>query len=105
MWGRIRKWQPVGNEFSANSSTAVCFDDHAADSRRHIEAGYVAPDLLPDRASVADKLDPNWDQNAPYLERAWRFDFLSPSLIRSIISAVGQKAGVSAIYWKYGVCL
>ena len=49
MWGRIRKWQPVGNEFSANSSIAACFDNHAADSRRHIEAGYgTGPQLLPD---------------------------------------------------------
>ena len=31
--------------------------------------------------------------------------FLYPAIMRGIISQIGQQAGLSAVYWKYGVCL
>jgi len=88
---------------SLMTSCGICFQHRAADAQRHIKAEYVAPDLLPDRASVAPQLAGRWDEAALEYKRAWLFDFLSPSLVRSIISKVGQKAGECAVYWKYGV--
>ena len=88
---------------SLMTSCGICFVQRAADEQRHIEAEYVAPDLLPDRASVAPQLAGRWDEAAVKCERAWRFDFLPPSLVRSIISKVGHDAGECAVYWKYGV--
>ncbi len=43
----------------------------------------------------------HWDESSP--QRAWDFRFLSPSVVRSIISQVGTQAGETAVYWKYGV--
>jgi internalin A len=84
-------------------SCGICFTHREADDQGRFEAEYVAPDLLPDRASVADQLAGSWDDNGPKVERAWSFDFLHPGLARSIISTVGREAGETAVYWKYGV--
>jgi internalin A len=88
---------------SLMESCGICFWHRAADPQRQIEAEYVAPDLLPDRASIAPQLAGRWDAEAPRIERAWRFDLLSPGLVRSIISRVGLQARECAVYWKYGV--
>ncbi len=88
---------------SLMESCGICFTHRNADPKGRFEAEYVAPDLLPDRASVSQQLAGRWDDVAPKIERAWRFNFLQPGLARSIISAVGRKAGECAVYWKYGV--
>ena len=88
---------------SLMASCGICFKHRDADLQGRFEAEYVAPDLLPDRASISRQLAGRWDDAAPKIERAWRFDFLHPGLVRSIISAVGRKAGECAVYWKYGV--
>ena len=88
---------------SLMTSCGICFQHRAADPQKQIEAEYVAPDLLPDRASVSRQLAGRWDAAASKIERAWRFDFLHPGLVRSIVSAVGRQAGECAVYWKYGV--
>ena len=88
---------------SMMESCGICFKHREADRQGRFEAEYVAPDLLPDRASVVDQLAGRWDDNSPKVERAWSFDFLHPGLARSIISTVGREAGETAVYWKYGV--
>ncbi len=88
---------------SMMESCGICFKQRGADRQGRFEAEYVAPDLLPDRASVADQLAGRWDDDGPKVEQAWSFDFLHPGLARSIISTVGREAGETAVYWKYGV--
>jgi len=88
---------------SMMESCGICFTHHSVDRLGRFEAEYVAPDLLPDRASVADQLAGRWNDGGPKVERAWSFDFLHPGLARSIISTVGREAGETAVYWKYGV--
>ncbi|MEI7461727.1 MAG: leucine-rich repeat domain-containing protein, partial [Pirellula sp.] len=88
---------------SMMESCGICFKHRGADDQGRFEAEYVAPDLLPDRASVADQLAGRWDEDGPKIERAWSFEFLHPGLARSIISRVGSQAGETAVYWKYGV--
>jgi internalin A len=88
---------------SMMESCGICFKQREAYDKGRFEAEYVAPDLLPDRTNVADQLAGRWDEDAPRIEQAWRFEFLYPGLVRSIISAVGRKAGQTAVYWKYGV--
>ena len=88
---------------SMMESCGICFKHRGADRQGRFEAEYVAPDLLPDRASVADQLAGRWDDDGPKVERTWSFAFLHPGLARSIISTVGREAGETAVYWKYGV--
>jgi internalin A len=88
---------------SMMESCGICFKHREADRQGRFEAEYVAPDLLPDRASVADQLAGRWGDDGPKVERAWSFEFLHPGLARSIISTVGSQAGETAVYWKYGV--
>lgn len=88
---------------SLMESCGICFQHRTSDSRRGAEIEYVAPDLLPVHADVASQLAGRWDDAAPTMECAWRYEFLHPGLIRSIISLIGKRAGQSAVYWKYGV--
>lgn len=73
-------------------SCGICFTHRRADDQGRFEAEYVAPDLLPDRASVADQLAGRWDEGGPKVERVWELDVLYPGLTRSIISKVGSQA-------------
>ncbi len=101
----VEKYSQAEQELflSMMESCGICFKHREADRQGRFEAEYVAPDLLPDRASVADQLAGRWDEDGAKIEQAWQFDFLHPGLVRSIISAVGKQAGETAVYWKYGV--
>ncbi|MCH9808555.1 MAG: hypothetical protein K0U74_12555 [Alphaproteobacteria bacterium] len=63
---------------------------------------FVAPDLLPPRENVQDRLDQVWDDTQAYEPASFPYDLLPPGLIRSLMADIGAEAGVSAIYWKDG---
>ena len=88
-------------------SCGVCFKHRkhgTSGNRNGLETEYVAPDLLPEYSEIEHELAGRWTKQAEgTLQRRWRFDFLNPSLVRSIISAIGSAAGESAVYWKYGL--
>ena len=88
-------------------SCGVCFkhrEHRTFGESDGLDTEYVAPDLLPEYSEIEHELAGRWTKQAVgTLQRCWRFDFLNPSLVRSIISAIGSAAGESAVYWKYGL--
>ena len=86
---------------SMMTSCGICFVHRQAEG--DIEAEYVAPDLLPDRDAVSGQLAGRWNQDAETVSLTWTFDFLHPGLVRTVISKLGNMAGDSAVYWKYGL--
>ncbi|MFZ1426911.1 MAG: leucine-rich repeat domain-containing protein, partial [Geminicoccaceae bacterium] len=99
-------WQEHGLEeqnlfLSMMRSCGICFV--------HREAGdateYVAPDLLPERATVADELAEKWPADAAPETVTFVYELLHPGLARDVIAKIGSSAGVNALYWRGGVCV
>ena len=86
------------------ASCGICFVHRQGDERRGLPTEYIAPDLLPDRAEVELELESMWAGREQGDSLTVRLPFLPPGLIRGLISRIGQQAGVSAIYWKDGLC-
>ena len=86
---------------SMMQSCGVCFEYHPGSRDRKIEAEYIAPDFLPDRAEI--DLAPKWDASAPTESTDFEFVMLPPGLMRGIISHMGGEAGLAADYWKDGI--
>ena len=70
---------------------------------RDIEAEYIAPDLLPrrDAPEIALELRQKWDDGCD-TEATLAYDLLPPGLMRSLISKIGDEAGLAAEYWRDG---
>ncbi len=69
-----------------------------------IEAEYIAPDLLPrtrDDPAIAEQLRQKWDDGCD-AEATLKYELLPPGLMRSLISKVGELAGLAAEYWRDG---
>ena len=103
-------WQAYSVEeqelfLSLMTSCGVCFVHREGDREGELETEYIAPDLLPDREEVAAEIEAMWGEPAPGGEMVVELPFLHPGIMRGIISQVGKAAGISALYWKYGVCL
>jgi internalin A len=87
---------------SLMESAGVCFVRRQADPKLDLEAEYVAPDLLPDKAAVADQLSGRWsDGQGSRLE--FHYPFLHTGLMRGLICDSGRLAEDNGVYWKYGV--
>jgi len=84
-------------------SCGICFLHRKFDDDDDAFTEYIAPDLLPDRASVADRLGGLWDEDAPTEQAVFRHPLLHSGLIRSIMAELGERAGPNAIYWRGGV--
>jgi internalin A len=81
-------------------SCGVCFSYRKTDQE---EARYVAPDLLPGFEAVSDRVHLVWDEKLDTKTLSLKYRFFHPAVIRSLMSVVGQRAGVLAEYWKYGL--
>ena len=79
----------------------ICFQHRPADKGAGIEAEYVAPDLLP--VAPPDVVEQIWEEDAPTERRVLRFSLLPSTLIRSIISRIGARAGLCGDYWRHGL--
>jgi internalin A len=90
---------------SLMTSCGVCFVHRQENQKGEVETEYIAPDLLPDREAVVADIEAMWGEPAPGGEMVVEVPFLHPGIMRGIISGVGKAAGISALYWKYGVCL
>jgi len=90
---------------SLMTSCGMCFVHRQGDREGKLETEYIAPDLLPDREEVAAEIEAMWAEHAPGGELVVGLPFLHPGVMRGIISRIGREAGISALYWKYGVCL
>jgi hypothetical protein len=78
----------------------ICFVHRYGDSDDETE--YVAPDLLPEGP---DALAARWERPGEPLEAAFAYPLMSPSIVRSMLSALGELAGSTALCWRYGLCL
>jgi internalin A len=79
----------------------ICFTYRRGD--KDVEAEYIAPDLLParDDPAIAEQLRQKWDERCD-AEATLTFELLPPGLMRSLISKVGEQAGLAAEYWRDG---
>lgn len=64
---------------------------------------YIAPDHLPDRATLDAELAASWDADAPTATARFDHAFLHEGLIRTIMADIGGQAGPNALYWKGGL--
>ncbi len=79
----------------------ICFTYRDGDE--DVEAEYIAPDLLPARSepAIAEQLRQKWDDGCD-AEATLTYELLPPGLMRSLISRIGEKAGLAADYWRDG---
>ncbi|MBL4837117.1 MAG: TIR domain-containing protein [Kordiimonadaceae bacterium] len=66
------------------------------------EEDYVAPDLLPSDKPDFEKFG-TWEENARSITNTLSFPFLSPAILRNLLSKIGTVAGQNATYWKNGI--
>jgi internalin A len=79
----------------------ICFTYRHGD--KDIEPEYIAPDLLParDDPAIAEQLRQKWDDRCD-AEATLPYELLPPGLMRSLISRIGEQAGLAAEYWRDG---
>jgi internalin A len=82
-------------------SCGICFEHRRIELDDETE--YIAPDLLPDRTELQVELDQKWGPDEPAEAAVFEYAMLHPGLMRSVISRIGQQAGLDALYWKGGV--
>jgi internalin A len=100
--------RPIGEQkllLGMMESCGICFRMREGDKQAGIEPDYVAPDLLPDRGDIQAELDARWVREGPIAQAVYTYDLLLPALIRSLIARVGALAGLSALYWRDGLCV
>ena len=70
---------------------------------KDVEDEYIAPDLLParDDPAIQEQLRQKWDDRCD-AEATLTFELLPPGLMRSLISRIGEQAGLAAEYWRDG---
>lgn len=90
---------------SMMKTSGICFPHRQGKTCDDDETEYIAPDLLPERASVQTAVDALWDADAPSESAIYRYSFDHPGLIRALIARIGNEAGMNAQYWKGGVAL
>jgi internalin A len=87
---------------SMMQSCGICFVHRPAQPGKDIEAEYIAPDLLPEKAALARQLDQKWDAELACAEAEFGYPLLPPGLMGALISRVGGEAGLDADYWRGG---
>src|SRR5271166_1994084 len=85
-------------------SCDVCFVHRQADAKGGVEAEFIAPELLPPRKEIEREIAAQWDADTPIETQEYVYQFLHQGLIRAIIAEIGAEGGVSALYWRDGVC-
>nr|WP_294549431.1 COR domain-containing protein [uncultured Rhodopila sp.] len=85
-------------------SCGICFPHRRFGGENGENDEYIAPDLLPERASVAARLAALWTDDRPGETATFRYALLHGGLIRSIMADIGAVAGADALYWRGGLC-
>lgn len=86
-------------------SCGVCFLHRSGSRWEDRENEYVAPDLLPDRATVQSELEERWPATESAEIATFEYEFLHPALMSGVISRIGSAAGANALYWRGGLCV
>ena len=85
-------------------SCGVCFVRRKRDAKAGVEAEYIAPELLPRREEIEREIAAQWDADTTVETQEYAYQFLHQGLIRAIIAEIGSQAGISALYWREGLC-
>ena len=84
-------------------SCGICFQArNLSGDRSRPEWEYIAPELLPEWSGVQDQLFGRLQEAAPAAGANVHYPFLHEGILRTFLSRIGNKAGDSAVYWKYG---
>jgi internalin A len=101
-----RNYEPEARELflSLMCTCGILFPYRKADAALSLEAVYLAPDLLPPRFSpqVERELQGRWQGSDPSLSLIYSYDFLHDGLARALLCDLGNHAGDSGVYWRYG---
>ena len=65
---------------------------------------HVAPALLPLEDAVAGQIAGLWQGAEAKAEVKLNYAFLHEGVLRALLCGIGSRAGVQAVYWRYGVC-
>ncbi len=65
---------------------------------------YVAPALLPLETAVVRQIAGIWLSAKAQVEVKLNYVFLHEGVLRALLCGIGLRAGVPAVYWRYGVC-
>ena len=65
---------------------------------------FIAPALLPGRAAMDSAMQQVWRGAAPDAVVRLDYAFLHEGVLRAMLCGIGEKAGVHAVYWTYGLC-
>jgi internalin A len=85
-------------------SSGICFIYRSSPSRgEDDDTIYIAPDLLPERATVQTQIEARWGLDPPQASVTFDYPMLHPGLMRTVTARVGGQAGIDAIYWRGGV--
>jgi internalin A len=89
---------------SLMGTCGILFPYRKADADLGLEASYLAPDLLPPRSSsqVKRELQGRWQGSDPSLTLTYSYGFLHDGLARALLCDLGNHAGDSGVYWRYG---
>jgi internalin A len=86
-------------------SCGICFAHRRSPGDADEYEEYIAPDLLPDRPEIQAELDAMWDEETAVEASIFEYALLHPGMVRSVISRIGSEAGVTALYWRGGLCV
>ena len=84
-------------------SCAIAFVCRNADARLGLEVEYLAPDMLPEKAAVADQLAGRWDESERSRRLEYVYAFLHPGLMRALLCDVGERSKDAGVYWRGGL--
>ncbi|WP_165772028.1 COR domain-containing protein [Niveispirillum lacus] len=85
-------------------SCGICFKHRMVREIGRDVQEYIAPDLLPDRAMVADDFNRHWKDGDEGEQATLSFPILHGGLIRTILSDIGGgKGSEHALYWNRGI--
>jgi internalin A len=63
------------------------------------------PILLPGREEVQAEIDARWHSGLPTETAEFEYARLHPGMLRRVISCIGMQAGMTALYWRGGLCI
>jgi internalin A len=85
-------------------SCGLCFVLRRGNAQLGVETEYIAPELLPSREDIEREIAAQWDADTAIEVEEYRYEFLHQGLIRAVIAKIGLDAGLSALYWRDGLC-
>jgi internalin A len=102
-------WQEYNREeqelfLSMMTSCGICFKSRTVRDLGTEVPEYIAPDLLPDHASITDDIARHWRDGVDGEQATLSFPILHGGLIRRILSDIGgMSGGHHALYWNRGI--